>query len=123
MAKIVDPTVEETYWRENHVFRPYATGASFDDYAPAYNYGVSSYLNYEGHHFDDVESDLARDCNSALSNSKLEWNRAKPASRDAWDRVSDTTERAVLGDSDRDGKKANEQQRLGMAPSCHSEQE
>lgn len=104
VAEIIDPTVEETYWRENYVSRPYASGASFDDYGPAYKYGVSSYSKYDGRHFDEVESDLARDWNAARGNSKLEWNRAKAATRDAWERVSDTIERAVPGDSDRDGK-------------------
>ena len=36
--------------------------------------------------------------------SSLEWDRAKHATRDAWNRVSDAVERAVPGDSDRDGK-------------------
>ena len=36
--------------------------------------------------------------------SSLDWDRAKHATRDAWNRVSDAVERAVPGDSDRDGK-------------------
>lgn len=104
VAEVIDPTVEETYWRENYVSRPYVNGASFDDYGPAYKYGVSSYTKYEGRHFDDIESDLARDWNAARGTSKLEWNRAKSATRDAWHRVSDTVECAIPGDSDHDGK-------------------
>ena len=104
VAEVIDPTVEETYWRENYITRPYVNGASFDDYGPAYKYGVSSYSKYAGRHFDEVEPELARDWNSARGTSKLEWNRAKAASRDAWHRVSDTVERAVPGDSDHDGK-------------------
>jgi len=34
----------------------------------------------------------------------LSWDKAKDASRDAWQRMSDAVERAVPGDSDRDGK-------------------
>lgn len=101
VAEVIDPTVEETYWRENYVTRPYVNGASYDDYGPAYKYGVSSYSKYAGRRFDEVESDLARDWNTARGTSKLEWNRAKEASRDAWHRVGDAVERAVPGDSDR----------------------
>ena len=36
--------------------------------------------------------------------SKLEWDKAKLATKDAWYRLSDRVERAVPGDSDRDGK-------------------
>lgn len=104
VAEVIDPTVEETYWRENYVSRPYVSGGSFDDYGPAYKYGVSSYTKYDGRHFDEVESDLARDWNSARGKSKLEWNHAKAATRDAWNRVSDTVERAIPGDADHDAK-------------------
>jgi phage tail tape-measure protein len=40
IAESIDPTVEEAYWRENYASRPYvASGATFDDYGPAYRYG------------------------------------------------------------------------------------
>lgn len=104
VAEVIDPTVEATYWRENYKARPYAANASFDDYGPAYGYGVSSYTKYAGRKFDDVESDLARDWNTVRGKSKLEWNHARIASRDAWDRLSDKVERAIPGDSDHDGK-------------------
>ena len=58
VAEAIDPTSEATYWRENYKSRPYAKDASFDDYGPAYGYGVSSYVKYPGRSFDDVESDL-----------------------------------------------------------------
>lgn len=93
VAELIDPTVEATYWRENYISRPYVNGGSYDDYGPAYQYGVSSYSKYAGRKFDDVESDLARDWRAARGASKLEWDRAKVASRDAWHRVSDTVDR------------------------------
>lgn len=93
VAEVIDPTVEATYWRENYINLPYVNGGSYDDYGPAYQYGVSSYSKYAGRKFDDVESDLARDWRAARGASKLEWDRAKVASRDAWHRVSDTVDR------------------------------
>ncbi len=99
-----DPVAEDTYWRDNYSTRPYASGASYDEYGPAYHYGVDSYSKYQGRSFDDVDSELSRDWGSTRGTSTLEWDRARPAARDAWQRLSDRVERAVPGDSDRDGK-------------------
>jgi hypothetical protein len=105
VAEQIDPTVEDGYWRENYTNRPYVEpGSSYDDYGPAYGYGVSEYSRYPGRTFDEVESELATGWYAGRGNSTLEWERAKGATRDAWQRVSDTVERAVPGDSDRDGK-------------------
>ncbi len=104
IAESIDPTREDAYWRDNYRSRPYAGGASYDDFGPAYAYGVSSYSRYPGRRFEEVESDLSRDWDSARGKSSLTWERAKNATRDAWHRLSDTVERAVPGDSDRDGK-------------------
>ena len=105
VAEMIDPTVEEAYWRETYVSRPYVTkGATFDDYGPAYRYGIDNYARYPGRRFDEVEPELARDWQRAKGKSSLAWENAKHAARDSWQRVSDTVERAVPGDSDRDGK-------------------
>jgi hypothetical protein len=105
IAEKIDPTIEEAYWRENYVGRPYVTkGASFDDYGPAYMYGVDNYARYHGRTFDEVEPELGRDWQRAKGKSRLAWDDAKLAARDSWQRVSDTVERAVPGDSDHDGK-------------------
>lgn len=105
IAEAVDPTAEEGYWRENYSSRPYVrSGARFDDYGPAYRYGVESYRQSNGHSFDEIEPDLKRDWSHARGTSNLSWDKAKDATRDAWQRVSNAVERAVPGDSDRDGK-------------------
>ena len=84
----IDPTSEVAYWRANFKGRPYTqNAANFDDYAPAYAYGVSSYTKYPGRSFDDVEADLSRDWNGARGTSNLSWDQARIASRDAWDRM------------------------------------
>ena len=87
VAEAIDPTSEATYWRDNYQTRPYAKDASFDDYGPAYGYGVNSYIKYPGRSFDDVEADLSRDWNSARGKSNLGWDNARNASRDAWERL------------------------------------
>jgi len=105
VAEVIDPTAEDAYWRENYVSRPYVKqGESFDDYGPAYRFGSDSYGRADGHTFDQLEPDLKRDWESNKGSSSLTWDRAKHASRDSWQRVSDSVERAIPGDSDRDGK-------------------
>lgn len=88
VAEVMDPTVENAYWRDNFTDRPYVEGgAKFDDYGPAYGYGVDSSTKFGDRNFDDIEPDLARDWDAARGTSSLSWERARNASRDAWERV------------------------------------
>jgi hypothetical protein len=105
VAEIIDPTIEEAYWRTSYSSRPYVTrDATFDDYGPAYRYGVSSYSRYPGRTFGQAEAELRRDWELDKGGSRLTWNEARHAVRDSWQRVSDSVESAAAGDSDRDGK-------------------
>jgi len=104
IANAVDPVAEDAYWRDNHSSRSYANGSDYDEYRPAYGYGVDAHTRYPGRTFDDVEPQLGREWNDKRGSSSLGWDRAKHATRDAWERLSDGVERATPGDSDRDGK-------------------
>ena len=105
IATSIDPTAEEAYWRENYSSRPYVTkGATYDEYGPAYRYGVDTYGRYEGRSFDQAEPELMSEWDRAKGTSRLTWENAKHATRDAWQRLSDFVERATPGDSDHDGK-------------------
>ena len=98
-AAAIDPTREQAYWRENFADRPYIeNGSSFDDYGPAYEYGVNAHTQYPGRSFEAIEADLARDWNTARGKSSLAWERARNATRDAWDRTSDAAGHALAGD-------------------------
>ncbi len=100
-AELVNPTVEEAYWRDNYPNRPYATsGVGYDEYAPAYKYGWEARGKHAGQKFEDVENDLERGWETAKDKSKLGWNEAKAATRDAWHRI----ETALPGDADGDGR-------------------
>ncbi len=105
VAESIDPTQEEAYWRDNYAKQPYYDrDYAYDDYGPAYGYGMSIYQQYPNRSFEEMEPELGRAWDSARGNSRLDWPRAKSATRDAWTRLSDRVERAVPGDSDRDGK-------------------
>ena len=105
VAETFDPTVEDAWWRENYSSRPYvARDASYDDYGPAYAYGVHAYRRDPDCSYDAVEQDLGRDWEQRRGSSSLDWDRAKLATRDAWHRARNAVERAVRGDSDGDGR-------------------
>ena len=105
IAEAINPTAEEAYWRKTFSNRPYVKGDSqFDNYGSAYRHGADSYGRSKGRSFDDVEPELKRDWERVRGNSNLSWENAKDATRDAWQRMSDAVERAVPGDSYRDGK-------------------
>jgi hypothetical protein len=89
VAEAIDPTREDAYWRENYDGRSYIeSGSSFDDYGPAYGFGVSAFGRYPGRRFEDVEPEMSRDWMASRGASSLGWERASPAARDAWGRLS-----------------------------------
>ena len=102
VAELVDPTAEDAYWKENHRSQPYAEETEYSEYGPAYRAGYQGYATHgaAGRKFDEVESDLAKSYESTKGKTQIGWDKAKHATRAAWDRV----ERAIPGDSDRDGK-------------------
>ena len=88
VAEDLNPTVEDTYWKENYRNRPYVMlGIAYEEYRPAYRYGWESRSSHAGRSFEEVEPDLERGWDKAGAGCKLPWNQAKPAVRDAWDRA------------------------------------
>lgn len=89
-AEPINTPSELDYWRTHFANRPYVeSGSSFDDYGPAFGYGVSAYAQYPGHSFDAIETELSQGWNTARGVSALDWGRARNATRDAWNRASD----------------------------------
>lgn len=59
VAHCIDSDAEDAYWQDNYATRSYVNpGATYDDYRPAYRYGVNSYSAYQGRPFDEVEGEL-----------------------------------------------------------------
>ncbi len=95
VAERVDPTGETEYWRGEYQNRPYTDRQyNYDsDYAPAYEYGNSVRAQYGDRRWDDsLENDVRQGWENAKAKSKLSWEQAKDAVRDAFDR-SDRTYR------------------------------
>jgi stress response protein YsnF len=65
-----------------------SSGASYEDYEPAYTYGYTAANDprYQGRSWDEVESDLRNDYGRRYPNST--WERMKDAIRYGWDKVT-----------------------------------
>jgi hypothetical protein len=103
VAERVNPTVEDAYWREHYASRPYVeSDHDYTDYEPAYRTGYEGYSSHSdrGLTYDQAEPTLRQSYEERHGGKGLAWEKAKHATRDAWDRV----ERAVPGDADHDGK-------------------
>lgn len=87
VAEAIDPTVEDAYWRDNFSTREYATAGNYESFRPAYGLAADRFDRYPGKTFEDVETALAREWPDRRMDSTLEWNDARPAARDAWDRL------------------------------------
>lgn len=89
IAEALDPTREDAYWRENYSTRPYvAKGANYDDYGPAYGFGVDAVGRYPGRKFDDLEPEMSSQWAERQGTSTLRWDSARDAARDAWNRAN-----------------------------------
>lgn len=90
----IDKDIEEAHWREAYVQRPYVrVGDTYEDFGPAYGYGVTAFILHPGRSFEDAEEALARDWASARGASALDWDRARPAAEDAWYRAGELQRR------------------------------
>jgi hypothetical protein len=91
--KIAEGIADDDYWRQNFATRPYVRpDFSYEDYQPAYRHGWESRARFQDQHWDKVEDQLARDWDRTKGTSRLRWEDARPATRDAWDRVSNPDE-------------------------------
>jgi hypothetical protein len=102
-AESVNPTAEDSYWRENYTKTPgYKPDYTFDDYAPAYRTGYTGWerARASGESFDTYEPKLRSEWDRVKDKSRLNWEEAKGAAKAGWDRV----ERAMPGDFDKDGR-------------------
>lgn len=91
VARAIDPRAEDTYWEQTHRNRPYVEkDISWEQYRPAYRYGVASATKLPAEHsetFEEMESRLRRGWGHAHGKSNLTWNQAREAVRDAYDRA------------------------------------
>jgi hypothetical protein len=94
-AEAVNPTVEDAFWRDNYASQPWAERTyTYEDYQPAFRTGYEGYArHYEsGKTYDELEPSLRDDYERRRGKSRLEWEKARVATRAAWERVGSKLE-------------------------------
>jgi hypothetical protein len=87
-AEAIDPTAEDAYWRENYRDREYVEpNSKYEQYQPAYRAGYEGFVRHRGKRFEDVEADLRTDYERSAGKAGLGWEKARHATRDAWQRL------------------------------------
>jgi hypothetical protein len=82
-GEYIDPTLNDTYLRDNFKSRPYAKeGDSFDTYVPAYQYGGRGEATYGSRAYEEVEPELM----TGWSDKDMPWESASPVVRDGYER-------------------------------------
>jgi hypothetical protein len=97
IADLIDPQMEEEYWRKHWSDHEYVqSGYTYDqDFSPAYRYGVESYMKDPERQFEEAELELSRGWGAYRGESRLDWDRARLAALDAWQRARDLAERGT----------------------------
>ena len=87
-AEAVNPTAEETYWRETYLQEPYyVQGRTYEYYAPGFRAGWEGRVRHDGRTFEQVEPQLHADYNDTKTELDPAWQDVRSAARAAWERV------------------------------------
>jgi len=88
VGELIDPTTEDNWLRQNFSSRPYVQkGETFENYESAYRYGGQAEAQYRGKSFHDVEHDLSSGWEKMKDKAGMDWDRARHAVKDAYDRT------------------------------------
>ncbi len=85
LSEAADPRGDLGHFQQ--VFRTtpyYVKDMTWDDYMPAYRYGLDTYATHGGQPFGQAEPMLAQDWPRAQGVSRLSWEQAQPAVAHAW---------------------------------------
>lgn len=98
IAESLNPSVELDYWRTTYPTRPYAaSGLAFEEYEPVYRSTVFVYMAAPAAvPFETAEPRL-REAYQATPGARP-WPDVRDASRDAWERVVQSTSRTATED-------------------------
>lgn len=85
VAQAADEREELGHFEQIHREMPYyVDGMSWDDYAPAYRYGLDTFRTHGGRAFADAEPELETDWTRARDASRLNWAQARAAVEHTW---------------------------------------
>ena len=73
-----------------HTMPYFVDGMEWQDYAPAYRYGLETYRIHGGRPFAEVEAELESGWGRARDTSRLTWAQARSATAHAWRELDET---------------------------------
>jgi hypothetical protein len=89
LGEMIDPTIEDTWLRENFESRPYVQNRdSFEEYEPAFRYGGAAEARYGTALCETIEHELARDWHDGKKSSAIPWSQARNAVKDSYERTA-----------------------------------
>lgn len=91
-AVVIDPILEEAYWKANYKTRPYYTaGNEYNDFGTSYRFGweTAGKPEYAGRKFEEIESALKSSWPSYSGNDDKSWKDSRDSTRDAYNRIRD----------------------------------
>lgn len=86
-SEAVDPRDDIGHFEQIYTTMPYyVVGHDWNDYAPAYRYGLDTYKEYPGQALSQVESQLQGGWEAATRfGSRLQWSQVRPVVAHAWE--------------------------------------
>jgi hypothetical protein len=118
-AEALNPTEEDTFWRTEHIKRPYVRkDMAYSTYQPAYKYGWESAVNplFANRKFNDIEPDLAKNWNTFRGPVTTDWRDIKEATRDSFDRVRTRMANATVRTGEKLGNNVTPDNKLKNTP-------
>ncbi len=89
-STVIHGGIEREYWRTRYAARDYVEpGYGFRDYEPAFRYGWELRAGYGECEWDAVEDELAAGWERFRGDSRLSWEEAAPAAKDAFHRAGE----------------------------------
>lgn len=90
-AEAADRREDLGHFQQIHREMPYfIDGMDWNDYAPAYRYGLETYRLHGGRRFDEAEGELETGWGRARDASRLTWVQARSAAAHAWRELDET---------------------------------
>lgn len=89
LAAEIDPAAEEAYWATHYAAQPYVgPGEDYSRFRAAYRHGWTARMRRPDAAWADIAQELKASWEADPANFDFPWSRARPAVRDAWDRLA-----------------------------------
>ncbi len=123
-ANAVNPENHATYWQENHAEQPYASeDGSYEQYRSAYHTGYTGAQEHGATKtFADAESTLKSTYEKAKDSAGLGWDKARFATKAAYDKAADEIQIVLHEEQLRVGKREVSAGEVQLRKTVHTEQ-